>query len=299
MSTVIRGNKRAQALSARAPVLDDDAENILLGKLLLDAGKLTEIDVSRVAVAQRTKRLRFGETAVRLGLVSKEDVAHALAQQFRYPYVTGESHLDLSLIAAHRPFSAAAEALRELRSQLLLRWSDDMPRTLAIVASRRRSGCSHLAANLAIVFAQLGERTLLIDANFRRPAQQALFAAPPGPGLSNFLAGHCGLEDIMTPVVPFEHLNLLCAGTQPPNPQELLSRCAFRYLMETAPANFDMVIIDTPPILDYADAQLVAAAARSCLLTARRHRTRLADIERARAKFASARAFVLGTALVG
>jgi Mrp family chromosome partitioning ATPase len=122
---------------------------------------------------------------------------------------------------------------------------------------------------------------------------------PPGAGLSNFLAGRCELEGLLTPVAPFDHLRVLCSGTQPPNPQELLSRTTFRYLLEAAPKNFDVVIIDTPPILEFADAQIIAAAAGSCLLSARRHRTRLADVERARAKFAPARAVLLGTALVG
>src|SRR3954467_5311687 len=82
---------------------------VLLGRLLLDAGKLTEIDVNRVVVAQRKKNLRFGEAAMRLGLVTQEDVEKALALQFGYPYVTGESGLDPTLVAAHEPFGAAAE----------------------------------------------------------------------------------------------------------------------------------------------------------------------------------------------
>jgi chain length determinant protein tyrosine kinase EpsG len=299
MSSVIRGNRHKQIASTGEPGPIEPRSEAPLGKLLLEAGKLTELDVNRVAVAQRQKNLRFGETAERLGLVSNEDVARALAQQFRYPYVTGESPLDPTLIAAHQPFSPAAEALRELRSQLLLRWSEEERRTLAIISPRKRSGCSRLAANLAIVFAQLGERTLLIDANFRRPSLRALFCVPPGAGLSNFLAGRCELEGLLTPVAPFDHLRVLCSGTQPPNPQELLSRTTFRYLLEAAPKNFDVVIIDTPPILEFADAQIIAAAAGSCLLSARRHRTRLADVERARAKFAPARAVLLGTALVG
>jgi protein-tyrosine kinase len=298
MSSVIRGNRRQPIASPGQPAPTGQRSDVLLGKLLLDAGKLTEIDVNRVAVAQRQNNLRFGETAVRLGLVSHEDVARALAQQFRYPYVTGESHLDPTLIAAHQPFSAAAEALRELRSQVLLRWSAEQRRSLAIISPRKRSGCSRLAANLAIVFAQLGERTLLIDANLRRPSQQALFGVPAGAGLSNLLAGRCELENVLKPVAPFDHLHVLCAGTQPPNPQELLGRMTFRYLLEAAPTHFDVVIVDTPPILEFADAQIVAASSGGCLMSARRHHTRLADMERARAKFARIPAVLLGTAIV-
>jgi protein-tyrosine kinase len=299
MNSVIRGKLHKKLASSGQPASAEQRSDAPLGKLLLDAGKLTEIDVNRIAVAQRKKNLPFGKMAERLGLVSDEDVTRALAQQFHYPYVTGESHLDPTLIAAHRPFSAPAEALRELRSQLLLRWSDHERKSLAVIAPRRRSGCSRLAANLAIVFAQLGERTLLIDANLRRPSQHALFAVPPVAGLSNFLAGRCELDETLTPIAPFEHLHVLCAGTRPPNPQELLGRVTFRYLVETAATRFDVVIVDTPAILEYADAQIIAAAAGGGLLATRRHRTRLADVERARDKFGLTRAVLLGTAIVG
>jgi chain length determinant protein tyrosine kinase EpsG len=272
---------------------------VLIGRLLFDAGKLTEIDVNRVVVAQRKKNVRFGEAAMRLGLVTREDVEQALAQQFGYPYVTADSGLDPTLLAAHQPFGAAAEALRELRSQLQLRWFNEKEHTLAICAPRKRSGSSHLAANLAISFAQLGERTLLIDANFRKPSQHSLFNATPEAGLSHLLIGRCGLDEALVPIAPFADLKVLFAGTQPPNPQELLSRVTFRYLLETSASNFDVVIIDTPPILEYSDAQIVAAVTGGCLLAARRHKTRVADIERAREKFAPTRAAMLGTAIVG
>jgi len=272
---------------------------VLLGRLLFDAGKLTEIDVNRVVTAQRKKNLRFGEAAMRLGLVTREDVERALALQFGYSYVTGESNLDPTLVAAHKPFGAAAEALRELRSQLQLRWFNEKENTLAICAPRRRSGCSHLAANLAISFAQLGERTLLIDANLRHPVQQDLFNVTPAAGLSNLLIGRCGLDEALVPIAPFADLKVLFAGTQPPNPQELLSRGTFRYLLEASASNFEVVIVDIPPILEYSDAQIVAAAAGGCLLAARRHKTRIADLERAREKFAPTRAAILGTAIIG
>jgi len=298
MNSVFSRRARAE------PVPENDSGvgergGVLLGRLLFDAGKLTEIDVNRVVVAQRKKNVRFGEAAMRLGLVTREDVEQALAQQFGYPYVTVDSGLDPTLVAAHQPFGAAAEALRELRSQLQLRWFNEKEHTLAICAPRKRSGASHLAANLAISFAQLGERTLLIDANFRKPSQHNWFNATPAVGLSHLLIGRCGLDEALVPIAPFADLKVLFAGTQPPNPQELLSRVTFRYLLETSASNFDVVIIDTPPILEYSDAQIVASVTGGCLLAARRHKTRVADIERAREKFAPTRAAILGTAIVG
>jgi protein-tyrosine kinase len=299
MNSVFSRRASDEVAPATAQVATAGSGGALLGRLLLEAGKLSEIDVNRVVVAQRKKNLRFGEAARRLGLVTEEDVAQALALQFGYPYVTSDSRLDPTLIAAHQPFGAAAEALRELRSQLQLRWFNEKNNTLAVVAARRRSGCSHLAANLAIAFAQLGQRTLLIDANLRRPSQHALFNGAPGVGLSNLLVGRCELDEVLTPVAPFADLKVIYAGTQPPNPQELLSRAPFRYLLEMASKSFDAIIIDTPPILEFADAQIVAAATGGCLLTTRRHRTRVVDVESAMARFAPTGAAVLGTAIVG
>jgi protein-tyrosine kinase len=299
MNSVFSRRARSEFAISDEPASTGEGGGALLGRLLLDAGKLTEIDVNRVVVAQRKKNLRFGEAARRLGLVTQEDVAQALALQFGFPYVTGESGLDPSLLAAHQPFGAAAEAIRELRSQLQLRWFNEEHNALAVVSARKRAGCSQLAANLAIAFAQLGERTLLIDANFRRPAQHALFNGPPGIGLSNYLGGRCDVQEVLTPIAPFADLHVIFAGTQPPNPQELLSRDSFRHLLETASANFDAVIVDTPPVLEYADAQIVAAAVGGCLFATRRHKTRVADVASAKARFAPTRAVLLGTAIVG
>jgi len=272
----------------------------LIGRLLFDEGKLTEIDVSRVVVTQRQQNMRFGEAAEYLGLVSKEDVRRALARQYDYPYLPEKSGLDSTLISAYKPFSPQAEALRELRSQLLLRWFDeDQRKTLAVTSPRKNSGCSQLAANLAIVFAQLGERTLLIDANFRSPLQQSLFGLGATPGLSGVLAGRAEVDEVLLGVEPFDNLTVMCAGALPPNPQELLSRVGFRYVVETAPAAYDVVIIDTPPILEFADAQIIAAAAGGCLMATRRHKTRLADVSLAVARMEPTRAVLLGTAIVG
>jgi protein-tyrosine kinase len=299
MSTVIRKRKATPSPAPIGRGRVDPRADTLLGRLLLDAGKLTEIDVGRVVATQRQQNLRFGEAAEQLGLVSSEDVRWALARQFGYPYLPKDSPLDAALVAAFQPLSAQAEALRELRSQLLLRWFDDRRKTLAVISPRANEGCSHLAANLAVVFAQLGERTLLVDANFRNPMQHELFGLNPAVGLSGVLAGRCELDDALSSIAPFDKLTVLCAGARPPNPQELLSRVVFRYVLETAPAGFDAVIIDTPPLLDYADAQIIAAIAGGCLLATHRHKTRLADVERVKAKIEPTRAVLLGAALIG
>jgi protein-tyrosine kinase len=271
-----------------------------LGALLRDDGTLTELDIKDILAAQLVCRERFGEVASRLGLANEQDVRRALARQAEFPLaIAGESALNPALIAAFQPDSARAEELRTLRSELVLRWFGRGNRLLAVIEPRLGSGCSVLAANLAVTFAQLGERTLLIDANLRQPAQHTLFGIKPDFGLSDFIKGRQNLENVITKVPGFSSLSVMCAGALPPNPQELLGSVSFGYMMETAPGAYDVVVLDTPPALQCADAQLIAARARGAVLTTRRHNTRLADVMRVKAQLESADVNLVGAVLDG
>ena len=269
-----------------------------IGEILRDFGRLHEEDISQVMALQLKKGGRFGEVARRLRLIKEDDVQRALAHQFEYPYLPqGKVHVSPQLIAAYQPFSRHVEALRALRSQLTLRWFNEARRTIAFTGSRSGVGCSSLTANLAIVFAQAGQRTLLIDANFRRPQQQDLFGMKCGGGLCGCLSGRGNFFDALSPVAPFEDLSVLSAGAVPPNPNELLSQGSFVHVLETARANFDVVIIDTPAITQYADAQMVAARAGACILVTRRNQSRISEIERAKDMIAPSGAALLGTVI--
>jgi chain length determinant protein tyrosine kinase EpsG len=251
----------------------------IIGQLLLDAGKIGRHHITEILLAQRHQALRFGDAARFLGLVSEADVQHALSRQFQYSYSRiGESDLSAELFTMYQPFSLQAEALRALRTQLILRWFQDRSKALAVVSARGGDGCSTIAANLAVVFAQLGERTLLIDANLRRPRLHTLFSVKPDAGLSGVLAGRGYFQEVLKSVASLDNLSILCAGPTPPNPQELLSRVRFSYIMEAASAAYDVVIVDAPGVLEYADAQIIAARAGGCLIVTRRHHTRVADV---------------------
>ncbi|HKE96691.1 MAG TPA: chain length determinant protein tyrosine kinase EpsG [Povalibacter sp.] len=250
-----------------------------IGELLTESARLTEHDVKRVLAYQRKRGLRFGEAARSLGLVTAEDVQQALSRQFSYPYVRrGESGMHPMLISAYQPFGAGAEAFRMLRSQLMLRWFDKGRKVLAVGSPRTGTGSSTLAANLAVSFAQLGERTLLLDANFRNPAQHALFGMSAETGLADVLLGRSSVDKSIVSIAQLNGLAVLCAGPIPPNPHELLSSRAMQYLLELAREIYDIVIIDAPPVLEYADAQMIASRAGGYVLVTRRHRTRLADV---------------------
>lgn len=262
-----------ERLGEGAPGLQPTDRSI--GKILLDAGKLKAGDAERALRLAKEKSIRFGEACLQLKLVTQADIDAALSRQFDYPYLhPGEANLSDELVAAYHPFSAQVEALRALRTQLLLRWFNSERKALAIVSPARGDGRSYLTANLAIVFSQLGERTLLIDADMRDARQHKLFGLSNQYGLSALLTGRVSGAAIER-VNHFANLSVIPAGATPPNPLELVSRPEFRDMLAHESANFDVVLIDTPAAQTSADAQAIAARAGGALLVARVDRTRI------------------------
>lgn len=244
-----------------------------IGAILIDAGRLTPENAERALRLAREQNIRFGDAALQLHVVTAEDIEFALSRQFDYAYLArGDKSVADEVIAAFAPNSAAVESLRALRTQLMLRWfaGEQDRKALAIVSPDHKEGRSWLAANLAVVFSQLGERTLLIDADMRRPSQHNLFRVDNRLGLSAVLSGRANGEAIKR-ITPLVGLSVLPAGAQPPNPQELLSRPAFGQLLQRLGENYDVIIIDTPPAGEFADAQAVAARTGGALMVARKN----------------------------
>ena len=265
-----------------------------IGRILLDQGKLSAQDAERVMRLQKEQNLRFGEAAIQLGLIAQADMQQALAQQFDYPYLAaGEGGYSQDLVAAYSPFSPQVESLRGLRSQLMLRWFALGNKALAMTAANAGDGASYLAANLAVVFSQLGERTLLIDANLRTPGVSGLFNLNGGKGLSDVLADRADLSAVVR-IPAFVDLSVLPAGTLPPNPAELLSRTNLGDLLEALAGSYDVILLDTPPAQTASDFQAVAGRARGALVAVRKNHTRVNDVAGIKAMITSAGAEVVG-----
>jgi protein-tyrosine kinase len=252
-----------------------------LGAILIDSGQLKPEDAERVLQFQKQHNLRFGEAAIRLGLISEADIQFALSRQFAYAYLRktpGEAAaLSDDLVAAYQPFSPRVEQLRAIRSQLMLRWFDraEERQVLTIVGAERGEGRSYLAANLAIVFSQLGERTLLVDADMREPRQHFLFHLENQIGLSTLLAGR-SREEAIVRIPDLAGLSVLPAGPTPPNPLELLNRLNFDEFMIQAKGAYDVVIVDTPAMSTGEDAAMIAVRTGAVLALARSGSTRVA-----------------------
>src|SRR5882762_974946 len=240
-----------------------------IGAILIDEGKITASDADQVLARQRELGWRFGEAAIELNLITDADLRQALAKQYEFPYlVAGPEGVSKELIAAWDPFHPVVEELRSLRTQLLIRWYNPGAglRTLAITSPGAREGRSFVAANLAVVFSQLGLRTLLVDADFRAPRQQSIFNLSDRFGLSSVLSGRSDLGSSVQPVSGLAGLAILPAGPLPPNPLELLSRGVFPALLAKAQSEYDLILIDTPPVNEYADAQSIVYRAGDALM---------------------------------
>src|SRR3954464_16069023 len=194
-----------------------------IGAILMDEGKITPSDAEQVLKRQRELGWRFGEAAIELNLITDTDLRQALAKQYEFPYlVSGPDGVSKELIAAWDPFHPVVEELRGVRTQLLIRWYNPEAgrKTLAVCSPCAREGRSFIAANLAVVFSQLGQRTLLVDADFRAPRQQAIFNVPDRFGLSSVLSNRADITAAI-PVTGMVGLAVLPAGPLPPNPLQL------------------------------------------------------------------------------
>jgi chain length determinant protein tyrosine kinase EpsG len=289
-------NPRESFLAGRTPIIGNSSS---IGAILVSAGRLSEENVNRILEAQVEQQKRFGEAAISLGLLTDDDVRFALSRQFNNLYLpAGDNSLSHHLIAAYKPFSPVVEHLRGLRSQLMLRWFEpDADRNvLAIVSPGVGEGRSFIAANLAIVFSQLGKSTLLVDANLRAPRHQEFFKVNTGGGLSGYLAGRAGLESIVRiPSLP--GLSVLPAGAEPPNPQELIGRSVFADLLQSVGGEFDVVIVDTPSASEFAEAQIIATEASAALIVVRKNYTSLSRTVELARRFQQTGTPVVGSVL--
>jgi len=270
-----------------------------IGAILVEQGRLNAQDVDDIQRFASAHGVRFGEAAVQMKRISEHDIESALAQQYNYPVLArgGVGGVADDVIAAHQPQSEAVEPLRALRSQLILRWFNAATRKVfAVTSAERGEGRSWLAANLATMFAQLGERTLLIDADMRHPRQHRLFNIDNSVGLSALLTGRAGRE-IARRIHPQLRLFVLPAGIIPPNPQELLARPVFEVILDHYAAQFSLVIIDTPAVSETADAQILAANAGNAVMVARRNQTRQSKLAAAMGILADTGVNVIGSVL--
>jgi capsular exopolysaccharide synthesis family protein len=271
-------DRREDSETVADPIAKDPIE-----KQILVAGNLSEAQVEAIRGFQRRKGLTFAQAAITLGLVRRESLLLALSKHYNYPVLgfgSADARISRELVAGYQPFSAAAEAYRSVRSALVTGSLSQGKNAFAVIGARSRVGVTSFAANLALSFAQMAVPTLLVDANLRRPRLTGLFGLDKETeGLVEALTLRAtgSSSSMIVDVLPC--LSLFVAGATAPHPQELLISKEFLTLSQNAQRNFGVVIYDTPPALESADAYVVASRVGSAILVARRHRTTVKDIE--------------------
>jgi protein-tyrosine kinase len=199
------------------------------------------------------------------------------------------------LIVAHDPSHPHSEAIRSLSSDLLMRTRNQGGGILALLSPCAGEGRSQLAAELAIAFAQLGRRTLLVDADLRRPRQHVLFGADNDTGLAQALADGGSVR--LHGIAELPQMKLLTSGSLPPNPLELLSGIRFEHLTFEWRRSFEFVILDTPPAAESSDAIAVASAVGNVLVLSRADVTPFSALKEMSRKLETSHARTLGAVI--
>jgi polysaccharide biosynthesis transport protein len=214
--------------------------------------------------------------------------------------ITSNGHdRNVELVAQHAPKSQMSEAFRALRTSLLLSQAGHPPQVILVTSALPREGKTTAAANLAVTLAQLGDRTLLIDADLRKPGVGRLLNLGDGKyaGLSSYLAGVSSLDlvTIQHPLIP--NLSAIPTGPLPPNPADLLSSHKFADAIVELRTKFKFIVIDTPPIMAATDAVILSVQADGVLLVVRSGETPKEAFTRTRDLLVSVKCHLLGVVL--
>jgi capsular exopolysaccharide synthesis family protein len=194
---------------------------------------------------------------------------------------------------AKDPRSAFCEAYRSVRTALQFATGSGVPRSLLITSATPGEGKTTTAMTLALNFAQLGKRVLLIDADLRNPSLHRAFGLDNSNGLSNFLSGAINPQEAIQ-TVPDTTLQVMTSGPLPPDPAELLAGSKMLSLLTVAMAKYDQVVIDAPPTIGIADALIIAHIAAGTLLVVDSGGTRRGVAQGAVKRLLSARAHMVG-----
>ncbi|KAA0472995.1 polysaccharide biosynthesis tyrosine autokinase [Klebsiella aerogenes] len=204
----------------------------------------------------------------------------------------------LKLLANSNPSDLAIESIRSLRTSIHFSMMEAKNNILMISGVSPNIGESFVSSNLAAVLAQSGKRTLLIDADLRKGYLHDVFNIQSDKnGLTEFLAGQKNYQDVVKKIVDVENLWVIPRGSIPENPSELLMKDTLKSLLEYASQNYDVVIVDTPPILAVTDAAIIGMHSDTNLLVTRFEENSVKEVEVSIRRFAQNGIVIKGTIL--
>ncbi|HPR89670.1 MAG TPA: polysaccharide biosynthesis tyrosine autokinase [bacterium] len=299
------GNVRIidEAREPKKPVSPRKGLNLLLGMIAgLGLGVAIAFTIEYLDTSVRTM-----EDLEHLGMTVMAAIPFIKAEQTNGVFTrSAESKADVEarsinerLVTQIKPRSPVSEAYRTLRTNIMFSSPGQPKKLFLVTSSGPQEGKSTTVANLAITFAQMGNRTLLIDADLRKPIQHRLFGLEKSSGLTNILVGRAGLAESAREIEVLPELHVLSCGVIPPNPAELLGSEAMRHLLAEAHEQYSIVLIDAPPALAVTDAAILAPMMDGVLLVIRSGDTAREAAVRALEQLKRVGAPVLGAILNG
>ena len=285
---------------------------------LINHCRLSNEQVALVKETMNAKSVGFVEAALHLNIITSDAAAeilersqgnsarrgiieNALRRQStgRVATVPPSIYVKPSkeLLLVSDPENPHCERIRALRTELMLLLGNESRQAsaVAVLSPGPGEGRSQLAAELAIAYSQLGKRTLLVEADFRRPRQHRLFGAENATGLAQYLRS--GGTPQLLRVDGLPELSLLPSGPAPSNPLELLSDGRFERLLSDWRRVFDVVFIDTPAVTNFADGLAIASFAEQVLLVTRSNTTSHKDMKDTLRRLATTNARILGAVI--
>ena len=290
-----------------------------LAVAIINQLNLSADTVQKIRESMQQTGISFTDAAIALGLMTTEQLHDIIVAQqrserdnvsmvesamrkmsLRRSFVAtepqGHAAASKRLIIAHDAYSPRSEKIRGLRTELQLRFGTTTQGTIfAIVSAGPSEGRSQLAAELAIAFAQLDRRTLLVDMDFRSPQQHLLYSANNDAGLSQAISGDG--DPYIFAVEGFPKLNVMTTGPLPKNPLEVLSAPTLENLIKGWRANYDYIICDTPPVTPYADALAISRLVSRVLLVTRAQHTQHADVREMLRRLTATNTEILGSVI--
>ena len=281
--------------------------------------KLPDEAIESIHQAKKALGLGFHEAALHTGLVTQRELDEAdelVRRQSRHEgrgiieealrrrptsrdlVLWGGERLQpgKELILPHDPYNERSEAIRSLRTELLMRTNGRRGAGIfTLMSACAGEGRSLLAAELAIAFAQLGSRTLLVDADLRKPRQHVLFGADNMIGLAQCLID--GTPPRLYGVEGVPQMALLTSGSLPPNPLELLSGNRFERIVAEWRRSYEFVVVDTPPVEQFSDGLAVASVAGHVVVLGRTNSTSFHVLSELRRKLTTTNAWVVGAVM--
>ncbi len=208
------------------------------------------------------------------------------------------------IITRADPKSPVSEVFRTLRTNLQYMKKSNSCQTLVITSTVQGEGKSFVAANLAVTFAQASKKTLIIDADMRRPRQHTIFGIDMFPGLSNYLSGinlsrsrhETSIKECIY-ATKVDNLYMMPSGNIPPNPSELLQSRKLNALLNEIEPNFDVIIFDGAPCLLVTDSTIISRVVDATILVASQNKTKMDDLKEAKRRINHVGGHIAGVVL--